>query len=346
MSLRQALLLVGGRGTRMWPLTADIPKGLIPVAGLPFLDMQLRQLNSIGIDDVVLAVGTHQLEHWEEFAAERDGVSLVVEEEPLDTAGPVRQALELLDDRFMVLNGDVLVEADLARYVLAVPDDADAALALIEVEDTSAYGVVVVDDEGMVEAFVEKPDPATAPARTVNAGMYVLRRSAIEAYPEGPLSFEHVVFPDLVERHALGGVVIEGSWLDIGTPQLYLDTTGAVLNGATRLYEPSGPHLIDGTVDGIVGGGWSWVGEGARVFDGAVVEEAVILPGAVVERGATVRRAVVGWDAVVGEGSFVTGDSMVGVAARIGPDCELDFGVRVAPGTELGPGAVTFSPPD
>lgn len=346
MTLRQAMLLVGGRGTRMWPLTADVPKGLIPIAGLPFLDMQLRQLSEIGIEDFLLAVGTHQLEDWEEFAAERDGVRLVVEEEPLDTAGPVRQAFDLLDERFMVVNGDVVIEADLARYVLGVPDEAEAALALVEVEDTSAYGVVVIDDDGMVTAFVEKPDPADAPARTVNAGMYVMSRSAIEPYPEGPLSFERVVFPDLAGRGVLGGVVIDGRWMDIGTPDLYLDTTGAVLHGATRLHQPAGPHLIEGEVDGTVGGDWSWIGGGARIAPGAIVEDAVILPGAVVESRATVRRAIVGWDAVIGEGAFVTGDSIVGVAARVGADCEIDFGARIAPGAELGPGAVTFSPPD
>lgn len=345
MTIRQALLLVGGRGTRMSPLTADVPKGLIPVAGLPFLDFQLRQLSRIGVEEFLLAVGTHQLAAWEEFARSRDGVRLVVEEEPLDTAGPVRQALDLLDDRFLVLNGDVVVEADLGDYVARVSASAAGTLALVEVDDTSAYGVVVLDDDGLVEAFVEKPDPADAPARTVNAGMYVLTRDAIAGYPEGRLSFERVVFPDLTQQSALGGVVIEGRWLDIGTPELYLDATGAVLHGATSLHRPDGPHLVEGELDGTVGGAWSWIAAGARVAAGAEVRESVVLSGAVVEAGAVVERAVIGWDAVIGAGSTVTGATMVGARARIGAGSELDHGMRIAPDAVLRPGDVTFSPP-
>jgi mannose-1-phosphate guanylyltransferase len=329
----------------MSPLTATVPKGLIPVAGVPFLDLQLRQLAEVGIEEVLLSVGTHQLDAWEEFAAARDGVSLVVEQEPLDTAGPVRLALDRLDERFMVLNGDVIIESDLGDYLRRVPEDADAALALVEVEDTSAYGVVVLDGAGMVDAFVEKPDPEDAPARTVNAGMYVMTRAAIAAYPEGRLSFERVVFPDLAARRALGGVVIDGRWMDIGTPELYLDTTGAVLHGATRLHVPDGPHLVDGEVRGDLGGSWSWVAPGAVVADGAVVSDAVVLGGAAIESGARVEHAVVGWDATIGEGAVVTGSSVIGQGARIGAGSELDHGVRIAPGAVLRPGDVTFSPP-
>lgn len=329
----------------MWPLTATVPKGLVPVAGIPFLDLQIRQLAGAGIEEFLLAVGTHQLASWEAFASSRDGVKLVVEQTPLDTAGPVRQALADLDDRFMVVNGDVVIEADLSAYLGRVPEAATATLALVEVEDTSPYGVVVLDDAGMVEAFVEKPRPEEAPARTVNAGMYVISRSAIEAYPAGRLSFERVVFPDLAAAGTLGGVVIDGRWMDIGTPELYLDATGALLQGASTLHRPSGPHLVEGDMNGSVAGSWSWVAEGAIVEEGATVEEAVVLPGAVVEAGATVRRAVVGWEARIGRDAIVTGATMIGAGASIGAGTELDHGARIAPGAVLRPGDITFSPP-
>jgi len=345
VTLRQAVLLVGGRGTRMWPLTADRPKGLIPVAGVPFLDLQIRQLTSAGIQEVFLAVGRDQLAEWEAFAGVRDGVRLIVEDEPLDTAGPVRAALDQLDERFMVLNGDVIVETDLAGFVESVPPDAEATLGLVEVEDTSAYGVVVVDD-GAVRSFVEKPPPELAPARTVNAGMYVLQRSALSDYPEAPLSFERVVFPDLVERESLGAVVLTGDWLDIGTPPLYLACTGAVLQGATRLHEATAPHLIDGDVAGTVDGDWAWVEAGASVAAGAVVSESVVLEGAHIGPDARIDGAIVGWGARVGAGAVVTGASIVGPGAVIGDGCEIDQGMRVAPRAELAPGSVTFSPPD
>lgn len=345
MTIHQAVLLVGGRGTRMWPLTATVPKGLIPVAGVPFLDLQIRQLVAAGIDEVFLAVGRAQLEAWQQFAADRDGVRLVVEDEPLDTAGPVLAALNDLAERFLVLNGDVVIEADLKSYLGAADDDVKATLGLIEVEDTSAYGVVVLDTDGMVDRFIEKPPAGQAPAQTVNAGIYVMTRTALADYGEGSLSFEQVVFPSLAAEGSLQGVVIEGRWLDIGTPELFLDCTGAVLGGATELHRPASSHLIEGTCRGNTAGEWSWIAPGATVESGAVVEESVILPGATVGANSVIRRGIVGWDAAIGNDSVVTGATMIGAGASIGSNVELDRGIRIAPGSHLDSGAVTFSPP-
>lgn len=329
----------------MWPLTATVPKGLIPVAGVPFLDLQIRQLVAAGIDEVFLAVGRAQLEAWQQFAADRDGVRLVVEDEPLDTAGPVLAALNDLAERFLVLNGDVVIEADLKSYLGAADDDVKATLGLIEVEDTSAYGVVVLDTDGMVDRFIEKPPADQAPARTVNAGIYVMTRAALADYGEGSLSFEQVVFPSLAAEGSLQGVVIEGRWLDIGTPELFLDCTGAVLGGATELHRPASSHLIEGTCRGNTAGEWSWIAPGATVESGAVVEESVILPGATVGANSVIRRGIVGWDAAIGNDSVVTGATMIGAGASIGSNVELDRGIRIAPGSHLDSGAVTFSPP-
>ena len=156
----------------MWPITAEVPKGLLPVAGIPFVDYQLRQLAGVGVEEAFLAVGRHLLPAWEEFAARHSpeiSVRLAVEDEPLDTAGPVRSLVDQLDDPFFVLNGDVVVETDLAALTSAAPAHALATIGLVEVADTSAYGVVVVGSDGMVERFVEKPEPDEAPAATVNA---------------------------------------------------------------------------------------------------------------------------------------------------------------------------------
>jgi mannose-1-phosphate guanylyltransferase len=344
MTIRQAVLLVGGRATRMWPMTAETPKGLLPVAGVPFVTFQLRLLASAGVDEAFLTVGRDLLESWQRFAAEPvEGIRLrlVVEDEPLDTAGGVRAALDDLDDAFFVLNGDVILETDLAALVAGRALGAEATIALVEVEDTSAYGVVVVDESGLVERFVEKPPLEEAPARTVNAGIYLFTRSALERHPHGPLSFERVVFPDLAERRALAAVVVEGRWLDIGTPDLYLDCHAGMLGGAHA------PVVIEpgAAVDGSVGGMWAWVGAGATVADGAVVEESVVMPGATVESGAVVRRGIVGWDARIGAGARVEGAAVVGPRAVIGPGCELDHGIRVAPDIVIGERGVTFEPP-
>jgi len=341
---RQAVLLVGGRGTRMWPLTAEIPKGLLPVAGLAFVEYQIRQLASLGVTEVVLAVGRPQMDAWMAFiAAPPAGVALrlAVEDEPLDTAGPVRAVLDTLDDRFFVLNGDVVLESDLSA--LAGGSGLLGTLGLVTVDDTSAYGVVVVDRDGLVERFVEKPPRRSAPALTVNAGVYLLTRQALVGYPPGSLSFEHVVFPDLVARGGLGGVVLAGRWIDIGTPSLYLDTHEIVMGGGSSIHRPASAHFAPEEAE--VGGSWTWVAPDALVAPGAIVEESVVLSGATVGTGAVIRRAIIGPRARVGEGTTITGDAIVGPDAVIGEGCELDHGARIAPGTTLAPGAIVFRPP-
>ena len=334
----------------MWPLTAAMPKPLLRVAGVPFVELQLGQLAQVGIEEVFLAVGRHGLDAWESFVAARSGspeVRLVVEDEPLDTAGPVRAALSDLDDRFMVLNGDVVIETDLSAYLAAVPAEAVAALALVEVADPSAYGVVVTDGSGRVVRFVEKPPAATAPARTVNAGLYVMTRGALAGYAPGRLSFEQTVFPDLTAAGSLHAVVVDGRWMDIGGPGLYLDCTSTLLAGESSLYRSEGTHFVGPGVkaDGGIGGAWVWVDSGATLGEGAVVEEAVVLAGAVVGRGAVVRRAVVASGARIGEGAVVTGDSVVGEGAVVGDGCEIDREMRIGPGAVIPACAVTFRPP-
>lgn len=334
--IRQAVLLVGGRGTRVWPLTHSMPKGLLPVAGVPFIELQFRLLAEVGVEEVILAVGTDHEAAWREYATRVDTPQVIVsvEETPLDTAGPVGAVRRQLDDRFLVLNGDVVLEGDLAGFVARAPD-APAVLALVRVEDTSAYGVVVTGPDGIVDRFVEKPPPGTAPTDTVNAGMYLMHREVIERYPAGRLSFERVVFPNLVESHELGAVTIEGEWLDIGTPGLLLATHDAVAAGRSRLVQfPDGSPRP-----------WVHVEPGAVLEQGANVSEALILEGATIRAGAKVHRAVIGRGATVEAGATVTGESIVGENATIGQDCEIDRGARIAPDAKLGAGSITFSPP-
>ncbi len=349
MGVEHAVLLVGGRGTRLWPLTATMPKHLLPVAGIPFIEYQLRMLAEAGVGCVWLAVGVEHAPEWEQFMARRSGtpeLRLAVEHEPLDTAGPVTAILGELPERFLVLNGDVGLDAPLADFVAAAPP-AGITLALVDVEDPSAYGVVVTDPEGLVVRFVEKPAPGQAPAHTVNAGIYLVERAALEQFETGPLSFERRVFPDLAAHKELGAVVVEGVWLDIGTPALYLDTHDLVLNGGTSLLQPETPHGSGpgAVVAGTRHGAWSWVGENVVVEAGADVRESVVLDGARVRAGARVTRSVIGWGAEILAGARVSGDTLVGPDAVIGEGCELAHGMRVAAGTRLARGAITFAPP-
>ncbi|MBT8197774.1 MAG: NDP-sugar synthase [Acidimicrobiia bacterium] len=339
--IRQALVLVGGRGTRMWPLTASTPKSLLPLAGRPFLEHQVSQLGDAGVDEVVLAVGVDQVAAWEAYLASAPSgprLSLAVEDRPLDTAGAVMAVLDRMDDRFLVLNGDVIFTTAIARFVAAAPS-AGAVLALAQVPDPSAYGVVVLDDDGRVERFVEKPAPGTAPADTVNAGLYIVERRALEDFEPGPLSFERRVFPELAARKDLAGVVVDGGWLDIGTPHLYLDTHERV--------QADTPHLAadDAHVVGRRSGSWSYVGAGASIEAEAEVRESVVLAGATIAQGAVVRRSIVGRNAVIGAGARVIDHVIVGEDAVVGAGCELHAGIRVAPGIELGERSITVRPP-
>jgi mannose-1-phosphate guanylyltransferase len=350
MRPRQAVLLVGGRGTRMWPLTETMPKALLPVGGLPFVEFQLRQLDAAGVEQVFLAVGRDHEPAWERYVSEREGapeVCLSFEDEPLDTAGPVVAVLDRIDDPFFVLNGDIILDTDLAAFASQASPDAIGTLALIELDDPSAYGVVVTGDDGRVGRFVEKPPAGAEPANTVNAGMYLLRRDALAGHEPGPLSFERTVFPSLAEHGLLGAGIVVGTWLDIGTPELYLSCNEAVFGGMTRVYRPRSRHVaVEGaSVSGRTEGAWSWIGAGALVADGAVVAESVVLPGARIAAGARVHRAVVGWNAEIGEEAVVCGATLVGAGASVGAGCELDHVMRVAPGAVLPAGSVTFSPP-
>lgn len=349
MSVRQAVVLAGGRGTRLWPLTDSKPKGLIPVAGIPFIEFQLRMLAEAGVDEVFLAVGAEHASAWHGFA---DGwldaplVRIAVEDEPLDTAGPVVGLGERLDERFLVLNGDVIFDAPINDFVERAPA-AEAVLALVAVDDPSAYGVVVTDDKGVVNRFVEKPAPGSAPTNTVSAGVYLVERRCLDAYTPGPLSFERRVFPDLAARDRLGGVTVEGRWLDIGTPQLYLDTHEAILSDGTGLGSHVSGHAAaaGASVAGDHRGSWSWVGSGAAIEAGAMIRESVILDGATIHPGARVSRSIIGWNSEVLPGASVSGESVIGADAIIGPGCEIDAGMRIAAGTKLGPRAVSFKPP-
>lgn len=338
------MLLAGGRGTRLWPLTAEIPKGLLPLAGVPFVEYQIRQLARIGVEEIVLAVGRPLVEAWEAFAAgspEGMRVRLAIEDEPLDTAGPVRAVLDSLDERFFVLNGDVVLEADLAAVAAGAGPMGN--LGLVEVEDTSAYGVVVVGEGGIIERFVEKPPRESAPATTVSAGIYVLGRDALAGYPPGELSFERVVFPDLVAAGSLGGVTLTGRWMDIGTTTRYLDTHGVVMTGGSEVHHPPSTHVVPGGVG--VSGAWVWVAPDAVIAPGALVAESVVLAGASIGKGAVVRRAVIGPRARLERHATVSGDSLVGPDAVVGEGCELDHGARLGPGAVLPARSITFRPP-
>jgi mannose-1-phosphate guanylyltransferase len=336
----QAIVLAGGRGTRLQPLTLSVPKPVMPLAGRPFLSYMLDWLLSHGVDDVILSCGFMSDGVRAVLGDEYDGIRLryVTEDEPLDTAGPVRLAasLGLLEERVLVLNGDVLTDMDLtAQLEWHTSHGAHATLALIAVDDTSSYGVVPTRRDGRVEAFLEK-SPGPAPTNRINAGAYVMERELIESIPPGrPASFEREVFPGMV-GNGLYGFHAEGYWMDIGTPERYLDATRDLVSGrlANRHSSPGGGALVDGgaRVDGARIGPGSVVGPGCRVERDSVLTRSVLHSDVRVGQGCALRDSVLADGVSVGAQSVLGPGTLVGEGATIAPSTWLPAGARVQPG--------------
>jgi mannose-1-phosphate guanylyltransferase len=346
----QAVILAGGEGTRLRPLTSTVPKPVIPLAGRPFLTFMLDWLARHGVDDAVLSCGFMADDVARVLGESRDGQRLryVSEPEPLGTGGPVRLAADrgVLDERFVVLNGDILTDIDLSAELRRHEETgALATLALVAVEDTSSYGVVPTRPSGEVEAFIEKTD-APPPTNRVNAGVYVLDRSVAERIPAGrAASFEREVFPALVGE-GLVGYEAEGYWIDIGTPDRYLEATWDLLAGVVESDLPprdeSGSLVGEGCItSGARIGPQAVLGNRCSVGPGAKVERAVLHDGVILEADSAVREGIVAARARVGEGARVEPGAVVGSAAAIPAGAVVEAGARVAPGERDWDGAAT-----
>ncbi len=316
----QAIVLVGGEGTRLRPLTESVPKPALTLVDRPFLAYMVEWLAGHGVTEVVLACGFMPEALREALGGgESAGVRIryVVEPEPRGTAGAIRFVAEELGDeldrRFLVLNGDVLTDLDLSALLAAHADrDARATLGLHPVEDSSAYGLVSTGANGAVLEFLEKAGER-APGE-VNAGMYVLDRSALDLIPAGEkVSIERDVFPRLV-GDGLHGLRLDGYWMDIGTPERYLQASWDILEGRveTRV-APTAPGL--------------WVGAGARVAEGAAIgPRAVVGPGCQVAAGAQVSESVLLERCTVGGEAQVRG-SILSAGVEIAAGAEVDCAV-------------------
>ena len=337
----KAIVLVGGEGTRLRPLTLTTPKPLLPIANQPHLERQLMWLASHGVDEVVLSMGYlpdafHRHFMHDESGTDRFGamrLHYAVEDEPLGTAGAIRFAAEGIGDRFIVCNGDVLTDLDL-REMVAFHDarGAEATISLTQVEDPSAFGVVPTEADGSVIAFVEKPPKGKAPSNWINAGTYVLEPAFLARIPPRlNVSVERETFPRLLEQPGrLFGFRSDAYWLDIGTPEKYLQAHRDVLAGRdggpppnareidTRVWAESEATVEDAVrLEPPV-----LLGPGARIESGAAVRRSAIGAGAVVEHGAELDGAVLHAGARVGSGSVVR-DSVIGSDAVCKPDVVL-----------------------
>lgn len=369
MSL-QAVILVGGKGTRLQPLTAQRPKPIVSLVDRPFMAYMLEWVASHGITDVIMCCGFLPDALQDVLGdGSRYGVSLtwVIEPDPRGTAGALKMAEQHITGRFLMLNGDVLTDIDLSAQVRQhEATGATGTLGLVPVDDPTAYGLVRLHDDQRVSGFLEKPDPAEIDTDLISAGVYVLEPSVLEMIPpDRMVSIEREVWPQLVDDGLYGCPHRSAYWMDIGTPERYLEGTADILAGRVRTrvaerlaagavdpsatvapdVDLSSEALVDAGArigSGVRIGAGSVIGPNVTIADDVTIENAVILEGARIASGARLERCVIGAHAEIGENVHVTGAVMVGDGAAIGANNALDRGLRVMPRVAIAADAIRF----
>lgn len=319
-----AVILVGGFGTRLRPLTLSVPKPLLPVGNVPIVERIIASLERAGVTRAVLALGFKPEPFLAAFPDGRCGgvvLEYAVEPEPLDTAGAIAFAARHagISSTFVVANGDILTSLDVSRIVAFHRESgAEGTLHLVPVEDPSQFGVVETDASGRVLRFVEKPAPGETTSRNVNAGTYVLEPSVIDRVPPGgKLSIERVVFPEMVASASLYAVSTDDSWVDTGRPETFLAANLALVDAAgSSLVHPTAKVGSGAVIERSVVGAETQIGAGARVvgsviFPGATVDDGASLESALVMgrigRDAVARDVVVGEDGAIDAGARING---------------------------------------
>lgn len=342
----KAILLAGGKGTRLRPLTIHTPKPIVPIFDRPFLHYQLDLLKRVPeIDEVILSLNYQPRRIEERFGDGGDSglaIKYVVEPEPLGTAGAVRYAGDSLRESVVVFNGDVLTELDLAAVIaLHRERKAKATIVLTPVENPSAYGLVETDADGNVSRFLEKPKPDEITCNTINAGIYVLEPETFDRIPKHtPWSIERSFFPSLIERHeTFVAYVNRGYWIDIGTPEKYMQVHCDIMDGryraapfagaaspasmswvapAARIEEGAtleGPCFIDaGTIvkTGARVGPYSVIGRHCHIEEHAIVERSIVWADTRISQDAIVRRAILGRHCHIGRSASIEDGAVLG----------------------------------
>jgi mannose-1-phosphate guanylyltransferase len=373
----QALILVGGEGTRLRPLTSTVPKPVVPLVDRPLIAYMLDWLRRHGIDDVIMSCGflaTSVRNVLGDGSAFGLRLRFVEEPEPLGTAGALKLAEPLLEERFVMLNGDILTDFDLSAQIIQHErTGARATLGLVAVPDPTNYGLVRLAADRSVSEFVEKPSSdkvaeglgAQREENLISAGAYVLERELLELVPAGcNVSIEREIWPQLV-GNGLFGFPGTGYWLDIGTPARYLQATFDILEGnvqtpvAERLgsdflavaqeVELAGraipPAVLERGVrvgEGAHVGSLAYLGNDVEIGAGSAVERAVILNGTSIGAGCRVADCIVAAGCRIGDGTIIGGEAVLGEGVTIGADNVIGAGARIFPGVGLPDGAIRF----
>ncbi|MEA2192031.1 MAG: mannose-phosphate guanylyltransferase [Solirubrobacteraceae bacterium] len=367
----QAVILVGGEGTRLRPLTSTVPKTVVPLVDRPLIVYMLEWLRRHGVDDVIMSCGFLATGVREVLG---DGSQLglrlrfVEEPEPRGTAGALKYAEELLDERFLMLNGDVLTDLDLSAQIAQhEATGAVGTLALVPVDDPSSYGLVRLREDLSVREFLEKPsDDAELDTNLISAGAYVLERSVLDLIvADQKVSIEREVWPQLVDHGLYGFADEQAYWIDIGTPARYLQVTFDILEGNVRtdVAQRLGEDFVDVDASAEVAGrvvppavvergasiaagahvgSLAVLAEDVSIGAGSVVERSVVLRGARIGEGCVLRDCIVCPGAVIGDRTRVTDGAIVGEGVKIGADNVVARGARLFPGMEVPDGGLAF----
>jgi mannose-1-phosphate guanylyltransferase/phosphomannomutase len=351
----QAIIIAGGQGTRLRPLTYDLPKPVVPIFNRPFLHYQIELLKRHGIDDIILNL------HYLADVLERElgdgsqwGVRLryVYETEPMGTAGAVALARPLLgDEPVLVLNGDLLTDMDLTRFLAFHREiGGQISIGLTRVSDPTAYGLVFLNGQGRITRFLEKPSADEAVVDTVNAGIYWIEPAVLDRVPAGqPYSFERGLFPGLLDDgEVLGGYLQRAYWLDIGTPQKYYQAHYDMLNGRMKLaipdIEPNADQIwmgddvqIDPSASLL---GPVYLGDGVRIGRGARINPyTVLFDGVTISDGVWVEESLIWSNTFIGPNCRLRG-TIIGADSLIDRDSRLGYGVVLGGDTKLGRGSL------
>ncbi|MEM2920922.1 MAG: NDP-sugar synthase [Candidatus Bathyarchaeia archaeon] len=353
----KALILAGGFGTRLRPLTCTRPKLMFPVANRPLLDWIIERLSQSGVDVVVLAVNYMADVFARSFGKSKYGVKIRYSREtkPLGTGGPIKKAKDLLngdDEPFFVLNGDILSTIDYkALYKKHAEYGAKATIALHEVENPSRFGLAMVNDKNQILKFIEKPKPEVSMGKLINAGVYVLNQSVFELIPpDRQVSIEKEVFPILAESGGLYGYNLDGLWVDIGKPEDYILANrymlnmvapqnhiekGAKISNRASIVPPVA--LAKGVTieqDAVVGPYVS-VGEGVTIGRGTRIENSILFSNALVDYSTSIKSAIIGEGAIIGRWVKIENDCIVGDHAVIDDNVTLVPNVKICPSKQV-----------
>jgi mannose-1-phosphate guanylyltransferase len=346
----QAVVLVGGEGTRLRPLTSTVPKPVVPLVDRPFIVYMLEWLHAHGVDDVIMSCGFLATSVRNVLGdGSRYGVRLrfVEEQAPLGTAGALKHAEDLLDERFLMLNGDVLTDIDLTQQIAQHESTgARATLALVPVSDPSADGLVRVNDDKSVSGFLEKPAADEIDTNLISAGAYVLERDVLDLIPAGrAVSIEREVWPRLV-GDGLFAFASDAYWLDIGTPARYLQASFDIIEGVVRTEAGERPGAVVGRgaeVDETAHVGRLVVlGDGVKIGPHSRVEPSVVLQGTEIGADCRLEDCIVAAGARIGDGVTISGGAVLGEGVTVGAGNVLTRGIRVFPGTAIGDRAIQF----